>query len=383
MRWLLGILALCFFVGLENNAHPTFRTYLDFTDHFSHSNSLLLFFHSGLKIFGSPTQELCAHATSIVAGTFAQQNGVNPDDLCQIEPDGRLFVINWEQRPRTYPLGTMLLFAPVAFGLTQGLSFVAANQLAVLWMFLLATICIGFLCWRCEHLHSRAHARSVKILLFMFSWIVLFLAVSGLPDLVSVAFLAVSILEGLNTPPRWGRAWMWACLAAFTHFRAFWYGPWFLWLLWQMWRHDRATFKTATFCLSTAILLFSVYTFFLGLPAIQQMPINNPLFMLALDTPWLLLTACGAVAAWLLWQREWLLLCLVMSSLAFAVLVHEVRFWHVAFWFPLLWMTIGTKRPAVNMAAIVALIFLLDQFVYGSQIFLGFPLRTMFAGIAY
>ncbi len=381
MKWLLTLLTVCFFVGLQRHAHPTFRTFLDFSDHFSHTNSVLLFFEKGLDIFGTPTQELCAPTATPTAIDFATQNRMNPADLCQIEGKGRIYTINWQQRPRTYPLGTLLIYAPPALGLLAGLSFVDTNQLTVLWLFLLAALSIAWIYFDSRQFlgwSSWDQALPYFLAEAFTAWMLLALGISGLPDLVSIAFLILSFLTASKSPPQWGRAWLWASLAAFTHFRAFWYGPWYLVILWKLWRNDRNEFRKPRFWVSTTLLLFSSYTFLLGFPAMQEMPINNPLFHFHFQIHWTLWASLLFLCTWFVWLRAWLLLSLLTWSMVFAIYVHEVRFWHIAFWLPLLWITARTERALATTIAVLGFIFLMDEFVYGSQIFFGLPLRALF-----
>jgi hypothetical protein len=199
-----------------------------YSDHFSHMNVARAFPRVGIDIWRLPVDRMFRPLT-------AEEERSLPADLASggswsggsyFVPGWRLdkpLVLGWSHDPRLYPPGHLLLVAPVAvlYHVTD-LPFAAATRLLLMLFILGAHLAF----WVILDDATRSPPRSPRLywLGFAASYaLVVFWTLNGFFDGVVLAPLALSTRDlGRRRPLS---ALVWYCVAAFLHFRAYFFAP--------------------------------------------------------------------------------------------------------------------------------------------------------------
>jgi hypothetical protein len=326
-----------------------------FTDHISHMNAARLFPRVGLdlwrvpvgKLFRSLTDEEMARMPDDVQKGGSETGGVH---YVPGWPSDKPLVIAWTDKTRMYPPGDMVLVAPIAvlYHYTS-LSLESASRVLIGWYILLAHVALFF--FFLAFYESRSGA---------IEWLAAFLVYSNVMHFTLEGFYDAVVIAPLVLCARyWTRrrgvaALLAYCVAAFLHFRAFFLAPWALVAAFTMVRTrfwQRLDWR-AGLALATAGLLgaISLYTFWLDLPSLRQVPEFNPVvvgnYKQNLALIWNLKIVIAVCAVALLWSRAWLDVVMQAWLSAIIFLLREFAAWHLVI--PMAWIAAPTKRNHVR-----------------------------------
>jgi hypothetical protein len=345
------------------------------TDHSAHWGSAILMAFDGMDVYRRPIQELCGAPTP-------EQKAGNPLANCVVpaQPSIAPFLINWQQYPRVYPPGAMILAAPAAFLFAKSLvRFDQANLIMVILVLAGAHLAslATFLClWRPGS--SSVTGWSAVVFCLVMPLVHLQLvdgALRGLYDPIPIfGVVAGALLASMGRPVA---ALLFVSLAMFTHFRALWFVPLLVAILMSVWRHRREWRASprawAAIGISAVLLAISAGCFALLQPALHSFHLTNPVGLKAFRTdPGLILSAgvpVAGIAGVLLWNRSWLTLAVVLWQLFVLVQTREVQQWHALFVLPMVGIAALERRA--SQAAVIATVLL---FLWESRVaFSGWP----------
>jgi hypothetical protein len=315
-----------------------------YTDHLSHMNAARVFPRVGLDIWRRGYARLFRRLTPSEIKRLprdVRSGGSGTGGIFAVPgwDPAKPLVSSWTSIPRNYPPGDMLLVAPVAalYALTP-LSFTTANRL-LLMLFLLYAHLALFWCLELafepmpEQL-TREWARWLTIAVVYIE--VIHWTLDGFYD---AAALAPLILCARFLRDRRGLAAMAAfCVAAFIHFRAFFFAPWALYALvmtvrerqWRQWKLGGVVGLAAAGVLGA----LSLGVFFILWPSLSHVRIHNHLNpgsspgwrVAVLLLLFLVLVAGGARALYR--SRAWLDLAVLGWMGLMLVSLREAYPWH-------------------------------------------------------
>jgi hypothetical protein len=315
-----------------------------YTDHFSHMNAARVFPRIGIEVWRRPIGRLFRSLTPVELAVMPkdiQAGGSDSGGVYHVPgwPAEKPLIISWSNNPRNYPPGDMLLVAPVAilYHYTD-LSFTNANRLLLMLFLVYAHLALFFFfkflpeLIPANHKLTRVQALAAAVVYVeVIHW-----TLEGFYD---AAALAPLILCGWYIRQRKGMpALAVFCLAAFLHFRAFFFAPLAVYALviilrdhqWRSW-HVREWFGLAAAGMLGAV---SLGVFGILWPALRSLPITNPID-LSNELAWLarILLPAFLILAWLaarfLWRLEaWLDFAIFIWMAIMMLSLHETYPWH-------------------------------------------------------
>jgi hypothetical protein len=350
--------SLLFWTGwicLNRDAHP-FGDISNgkYCDHVTHMNCARVFPRVGLDIWRKPISEMFPELNT-------EQKAQLPDDVrVGASPTGGIYLVpgwpiqkplavNWSHRPRNYPPGDLLLFAPAAL-LYHYTSIPAwwANRVALFLCILFAHMAFYFFV-RLYLDRPDEHGPVTLVTLFVIYGICMFWTLQGFYDLAAVPPL---ILCGKYLAQRRGiDALLAYCVAAVIHFRVYFLAPLFLcaawitiknrqWLTWS--RRDWQKLGIAAVLAGA-----SLFPFFMVWPWVSHAKANNMvnIWEPAVKYP----VVCVMAAVWVcaalgfIWSGAWLDLGILMWLGLTISTLHEALQWHVLV--PIAWLGVPIILP--------------------------------------
>ncbi len=244
LPYLLILLSMLFWIGYVLSAPANQkRPWHQYTDHFSHYMSSILFCHAGIKVWMEPMQELASYERGEPRTNMDAYPGAFPDDMCNVEARAgkRPLTINWSNVPRPYPPGIFVASIPeaVLYEATDT-SFESINRISISKYLLAAHAFFALLCLVLLRGRGQAdggssgeessgkgesgfwNAAVVLLLAFTYSPVV-FWSLSGFYDVFHIGLLLLAI--ACCQTKRWSTAYLFFALAFFMHFRALWLLP--------------------------------------------------------------------------------------------------------------------------------------------------------------
>jgi hypothetical protein len=340
------------------------------SDHFTHMHAARLFPRFGFRLHREP------------ASSFLESLEHNDEKLSRLSVDDRAQSIacgrgawnvaearpaylNWSQLPRPYPLGDMLLFAPVAMLYEwTPISFAVTNWLLIVTCLISAHVGLYFM-WQAVHETWNLAPTARWAVCFLLAIPVIWFSLDGFYDGVLIAPLVLTA--------RWIDESKWTCamlafvLAVFCHYRALVFAPYGIVATIGVARSVRALSRAdvARLLLAATLAAFSVYTFLLVAPSLRDFPLTNPVHP-AIGHP--LATAAVAtfamLAATLLWRlRSPLDAAIAATVFLFLLAIRQVQIWHVVAiipWIvaPLASKTLSSWWPRLIRVASVGVVYL-------------------------
>jgi len=321
----------------------------NYTDHFSHMNAARLFPRVGLdtwrvpvdKMFPRLTPEQLAREPADLRAGGSYSGGVFEVDGW---PAGKPLATSWSNNPRNYPPGDMLLVSPVAAAYHDtDLSFAGANRLLLMLFLLYAHVALYamFTSLLLPRTRTRTDDRWLARMQALTAAVVYVEVIHWtLEGFYDAAALAPLVLCARFVQQRRGLAAIVAFdVAAFIHFRTFFFAPWVIYALAmivreQQWRQWRIVDWLALL-VASALGAMSLGVFVILWPSLQNLPIHNYIHP-GNDPAWaalllLPLFAIGiAVAARALWKvRAWLDLAVLGWLTVMMLALHEAYPWHM------------------------------------------------------
>ncbi len=282
---LLSLVGWELWEGLRPFSHPW--SDLDngmYTDHISHMNCARLFPLVGFDLLRKPVDQMFRPLTDAEIARLpvdARSGGSWSGGTYLVPgwPKDKPLVMGWSHEGRVYPVGDMLLVAPIAalYHFTP-ISFHWTARLLIMFFIFGAHLAL----WIIIGGSVRPPVRSPILWWLSFALLYVFLTVwaaNGFFDVFVVAALALSahyIGERKPLP-----ALVAYCAAALMHFRAYFFAPLAvqaaIWLIQdRAWRHFKLR-QWVGFALAVAMGLTSLYSFKLTLPIFNARPALNPL----------------------------------------------------------------------------------------------------------
>ncbi|MCP3102387.1 hypothetical protein LZ198_26295 [Myxococcus sp. K15C18031901] len=310
-----------------------------FSDHASHLSAARLFTWCGSCIWRKPANQLLRplsveEVRDLHVEQFTSLTRI-PVDLTFFEmpggPDDKPLTMSWAYLPRPYPPGVLLLVAPVAllYQFTP-LSFQASNLLLIL-LFLLYTHVGFFVVIRCA---PWGEGRWASVMGPLGAFLLYFEAIHWTLDgLYDGAMLAPLVLCGHFLRQRRGLAALVCyCIAAFIHFRAFFFAPlplYAVYLVLKDWKHQRWDDRQGAELAAIIVLGFSsLYTFWLTMPWLTSFPLTNPLRRELNFEGTHLAFLVMLVGAMLLYAHAWLDVVLMGWMAWMCSRVYQTQGWH-------------------------------------------------------
>ncbi len=360
------VASLLFWTGwicLNVSAHP-FGDISNgkYCDHVTHMNCARVFPRVGLDIWRKPISDMFAELTK-------EQWSQLPNDVkVGASPTGGIYAVpgwpvekplavNWSHRPRNYPPGELMLFAPAAL-LYHFTSISAwwANRAALFLCILFAHAAFYFFV-RLYLDHPNEDGSVTLVILFVLYVIGMFWTLQGFYDLAAVPPL---ILCGKYLARKRGvDAVLTYCMAAVVHFRAYFVAPLFLYGVWIIVKNRQwLTWNWGEWWkLGIAVLLAgaSLYPFLMVWPWVSHAKANNMvnIWEPAVKYP----VVCVITAIWIssaigfIWSGAWLDLAILMWLGLIVASLHEALQWHVLV--PMVWLGMPLILPDKKYAATV------------------------------
>ncbi len=344
-----------------------------FTDHFSHMNAARLFTRVGADVWRTPLNRMLPRPTPDEAARLPPEDFACRDCVFVVPGWKKPILQSWPSVVRFYPPGDMVLMAPVAalFHFTE-LSATNANRLLL--VIILACAHLGLLLLLEPILAAQGPARWELLLpLYLGANVIFHWSLEGFYDVVMIAPLllcwrALGQRRGLS-------AGVWFCVAAFFHFRSYYYAPWalaaaVLVVREQQWR----TFdKRAWVALGAGALLgaASLGSYFLALRGLLDFNVYlSPLVITAshVDKPALVTGALVAVFSLLMFvtARSWMDALMVPWLALILTTVRQTMPWYMIALVPWLCASPRPGRPERSTLAYQGriLIFLFLAYVH-------------------
>jgi hypothetical protein len=315
-----------------------------YTDHFSHMNAARVFPRIGIEIWRRPIDRLFRPLTPAELASMPKDiraGGSFSGGIFYVPgwPAGKPLVASWSNNPRNYPPGDMLLVAPIAilYHFTD-LSFTTANRLLLMLFLIYAHVALFFFFkFLPEFVPDNSSLARIRVITASVVYLeVIHWTLEGFYD---AAALAPLILCGWYIRQRKGLpAIAIFCLAAFIHFRAFFFAPLPVYALvlilrerqWRSWS-VRQWIISAT---AGALGSVSLFVFFILWPSLRHLPLDNPINLLNYSAwltwillPIFLILACF-VAHQLLRLQAWLDLSVFVWMAIMMLTIHEAYPWH-------------------------------------------------------
>jgi hypothetical protein len=330
-----------------------------FSDHVSHMNAARLFTQCGTCVWKAPADAFLRHYSD-------EERAQLPDDLrlhmtgkspLYVAPGGSLdkpLLLNWPTHPRPYPPGALLLSAPAALAYHfTPLSFTGASRLLVLSYLLYAHVGLFFvLRWL---LSGSAQPLALGLLggFLLYSETVRW----SLEGFYDGALLAPLALCGYFLIQRRGLAALVCyCVAAFIHYRAFFFAPLSLYALYLLFRErKREPWGVRQWVAMGAVAVLggaSLQTFGFVAPSLSLFPLSNPLRSPETHGLLHLLVGGGLAAVALLYARAWLDLALLGWLGMMLPRIYQTQTWHalsLLMWLALpVWTSRSERVPLVR-----------------------------------
>jgi|GEM_PF-1679284 len=312
-----------------------------YTDHFSHMNSARLFPRVGLDLYRAPTEAHARLATRPEILAVPKDVTAGSDfELLVVEgwPADKPLTVNWSRLPRLYPPGDLVLTAPIALAYHfTSLSFHLSNELLIV-LFLAcmhaSVYALLRLAWRGSFLSTLVALGPLPAVLLvseMLHW-----TLEGFYEAALVGPLAVCAFSLRER--RWVAAILAYSIAAFLHFRSFFFAPWVLFAAGSLAAEGKlgSLDRKSWGALAIAFVLSacSLGVFALVWPALHAMPISHNAVHWAdtlREAPGLLPFAVvmGAALVAFAVMRQWLDAALVGWLAAMLVSMRETYPWDV------------------------------------------------------
>jgi hypothetical protein len=315
-----------------------------YTDHFSHMNAARVFPRIGIETWRRPLDQMFRSLTPAeLAATpkDIQAGGSSSGGIFHVPgwPAGKPLVISWSNNPRNYPPGDMLLVAPIAILYHYAdLSFTTANRLLLMLLLIYVHMALFFFFkFLPEFIPDNASLARIQVITAAVVYIeVIHWTLEGFYD---AAALAPLVLCGWYIRQRKGLPAIAAfCLAAFLHFRVFFFAPLAVYALviilrdrqWRRWRVRQWVVLAAAGMLGAV----SLGVFWILWPSLRSLPITNPID-LSNELAWLarILLPIFLILAWLaarslLRLQAWLDFAIFIWMAIMMFFLHETYPWH-------------------------------------------------------
>lgn len=261
-----------------------------YTDHFSHMNAARVFPVIGAAIWRQGYDSIFRHLTADEVHRLPPDvaaGGSYSGSILAVPswPADKPLVSSWSKNPRNYPPGDMLLVAPIAAAYAHtNLSFTTANRLLLMLFILYAHLAILWIFQTALESAASFHPsdRHRKWFTVIVAGIVYLEVIHWtLEGFYDAAALAPLVLCARFLRDRRGLAALVAyCVAAFIHFRTYFFAPLAIYGLvllirerqWVQWRSGAII---AVICAATlAVMSLTVFTILW--PAFQRLPLHSP-----------------------------------------------------------------------------------------------------------
>lgn len=262
-----------------------------YTDHFSHMNAARVFPLIGTSIWRYSYNDMFRHLTA------TESKHLPTDVVAGASPTGGMFAVpgwdatkplisSWSNNPRNYPPGDMLLVAPVAAAYAHTrLSFTTANRLLLMLFLLYAHVALWLIFLTAFEAMATC-APSADRRLFWITAItlaVIYVEVIHwtLEGFYDAAALAPLVLCGRLLRQRRGLLAVAAfCVAAFIHFRAYFFAPWLVYGFvlvvrnreWSRWRFG----SVGLILIAATLGAISLRIFFILWPSLRSTHVHGP-----------------------------------------------------------------------------------------------------------
>lgn len=233
----------------------------------------------------------------------------------------------WGEMPGfAYPPGVMVLFLPLTLvGRFGGLSFHGFAVVSLLYI-------LAITAWAFRQAVQALEVlpRGSRVATLGLTWLIL--AQMGLQGFFDAAFLGA----GFAALVAWRRrrpdvALLWLAGAAFLHYRAVVFAPLGVLVLHQFWKERSRIRHFALELGGTAVaLVLALVSFFLMYPATQAFRERSMRVLAIPNAMELVLVASLALAAVLIWRRQWLALAAQVIVVALAFTELQNFWWHGA-----------------------------------------------------
>ena len=282
-------------------------------------------------------------------------------------PEKKPLVSSWTSQPRMYPPGDLLIFAPfAAIYQHTGITTKTLNRLLVVMCLLFAHLAIYIVAM--EYFKDQASGPGIigALALFFFYSISVRYSLEGFYDMAAVVPL---LLCGIYLSRRQGLAAIVAyCLAAFIHFRAYFFAPLALYGAWMVvadgqWRSWKAKQYLGVF-LAALFGGLSLYTFYLVAPTFKEMEINNLVNLWKVPFEKQSVFAFAIImylaAFAFVWARSWMDLAILGWLWVMVSTLRQAYDWHLMI--PLAWLGLplfgssGKRAPFVRDLRLVVLL---------------------------
>lgn len=323
-----------------------------FSDQISHMNSARLFAWCGTCIWSAPIDQLLRRYGPEERQQLPEDIAPHamPDSPMFMIPGWALdkpFIINWPNLPRVYPPGALVLAAPVAvlYQFTS-LSFSQANRLLFLTYLLCAHVGLFLLLrgWLEDPHGPSALGVLGGFLLYeeLIRW--------SLHGFYDVALLAPLLLCGdYLWRGRGLAALVCYCVAAFLHYRAYFFAPLPLYALYLVVKDWKRLPRGPRLWGALGVILVlggaSLYTFGLVSPWLPRFPETNPLRLGTAHAPLHLWVGTALVLAGLLSARAWMDVAIVVWMSGMLSRVYQTMAWHILSLMMWLVLPVWTPRP--------------------------------------
>jgi hypothetical protein len=315
-------------------------------------NAARLFPRVGTALWRTPIDRLLSPATGA-------EQALAPEDVRSVGtlysvpgwPPQKPFAGVWTSLPRPYPPGVLLIVAPIAalYHWTP-LSFSWADHLLIL-LFLACAHFAFYQIARGAPAEGRTLYAGAAVVAYVY---VTFWTLRGFYDpavLVPLIVCGESIYR--SNPLRACGAF---AIALFVHFRALFYVPWALLAGWQLveqraWRSW--SFRDWAFAAAGLVVAgVALYTLVLVAPAMDHLPLANPVHVGALRTSSVTAFAASIVLAGWLFAREraHLDIAMLVWFSVMIVAIRQLQAWHAFVFVP--WVFAPAPSPSARFARI-------------------------------
>ncbi|GMU59834.1 MAG: hypothetical protein AMXMBFR34_15970 [Myxococcaceae bacterium] len=342
--YFLGISLIGWTIYLVNQ--PRLHTLGDlsrgwYSDHYAHMNACRAFLFGGVDVWQTPIAQALAPLTPEERAALPPEiRGGGEQFRLPTSTARKPIAVSWSQLPRPYPPGDFVAVLPVAL-LYQwtDLEFRNATRLLVWFFVLYAHLAVLFFARAAWDSSPPAVLATVLVYFEAIHW-----ALEGFYD--SIALVPLALFALFLSRRQWLLAVLAYSIAAFFHFRAFFFGPLALlpaWHLvqaraWKQWTRGQWLVAGVTALLSGLAL----WTFKTASAALSSFPLDNPV---AWTGPWQsrvgLFSAAAICAGVFLYARAWRDLILAGWLLFMAVNLRQAFAWHALLLLP--WLIL---RPA-------------------------------------
>lgn len=391
MRKFLIALSLLFLLlavtapGRLDNSTGSFRE--ESTDQISHWGGAILYWKHGMDVYRHSPMQLCLPMTAQATQLYRADQLPRLDYACLVSdhPTARPVLINHPERVQSHPQGKFLYSAPEALlYAAAGVGYPFLKKLTLIKYLLVSHLVFALFVWLLLP-KGRQAAQLAMILLLgpLFYQELVFWALYGIYDAVAVGALFGAIYFLSARQPV--RSLVCYALAAFLHFRALWLLPIAVAACFQLpalLRLKRS--RQAALLAALALFEISVYALILAMPDISNYAVTNSLLWRALiadpSRALAFLVPFLALAGFLIAQRAWLALSLVIWQAFILVQTPDVRPWHGLFYLPIIAAGLIGRSPTAVTAALTLFNLALNLLVFAHQ---PWPLSGVFLGYTF